>query len=178
MDIHARVDLAAARLRQTCTMDGINEVLAAAFADLFRIDGFGYEPRSAPALYAEGITRGFYSTAHSQLEPDHRECAVIALLVQQQADANLALHLFIGLMSGLRARDVADLVFLAGVYAGTNVLTAGLHVLAKTFYAVICAADAGTTTPADVFATILRAYPDPAYDAARDALRKLAATPC
>lgn len=178
MDIHARVDAAADRLRQTCTRDAINQTLAAAFADLFRLNGFSYEPRSAPALYAEGITRAFYSTGHEQLEPDHRECAVIALLVAQQADVNLALHLFIGLMSGLRARDVADLVFLAGVYAGANVLTAGLHVLAKTFDAVLQSANAGAATPADVFAKILRAYPDPAYDDARAALRKLAATPC
>jgi alkylhydroperoxidase/carboxymuconolactone decarboxylase family protein YurZ len=177
MGIQTRVEAAVRQLSPTCTLDAINDVLAAAFVDLFKIGGYAVDLRSSPGLYTEAIRRGFYATGQQMLRPEYRECAVVALLASEEAEANLALHLFIALMAGIAADDVVDIIFLTGVYCGVNVLTKSLRVVAKTFDAIIAAADARLTAPAKVFEKILSEFPDPMFDEARKRLREFTATP-
>jgi alkylhydroperoxidase/carboxymuconolactone decarboxylase family protein YurZ len=177
MDVQAKVDEAALKLRPTCTLDAINDTLNAAFGDYFQTVGHPLDPSSSVARYSEAIRLGFYDRDHQVLPARERETALIPLLAGQYAEDNLAIHVFIGLMAGLRAREVVDLVYLAGVYCGVNVLTRSLRVVTKTFDAVLtAAAAAGPRAPRDVLLEIGKRFPDaPFFAAARGELQKLAA---
>ncbi len=175
MDIQAKVAAAIATLRPSCGRDAINDLLAAGFEGLLATNGLGVGNRSPGGLYVSAMKTGFYSGNPQGLQPDQREIAVLSILTVQGADANLALHVFIALASGITVADVLDVVLLAGMYSGANLLTQAMRVVTKTFAAIIGAADARATGPAAVFKCIMEAFPDQQLDDAREFLRKMAA---
>ena len=82
--------------------------------------------------------------------------------------------MFIALVNGITPAEVVHIMFLTGVYGGVNVLTNALRIVAKTFDAVIAAADAPPTATGDrsaitgeVIQKVLSAFPDPKYDEAK-----------
>ena len=157
MSYQQDVDDAAAKLRDAFTTDDVNHALGTAFTTVLQASGFQVDMSSAPGMYIEAVRSGFYDRSTQLLPGRYRECAVVALLASQGADANLGYHLFIALMVGISANDVYDILLLTGVYAGVNRLTAALGVARTTFDAVIYAAHDGVKTPGDVFARIKKA---------------------
>jgi alkylhydroperoxidase/carboxymuconolactone decarboxylase family protein YurZ len=174
MDIQARVAAAVAVLRPSCGRDAINDVLAAGFEQVLATNGLAVDVRSPAGQYVSALKSGFYAGNPQRLSPEFRECAVLAVLTAQGADVNLALHVFIALASGIAVSDVTDVVLLAGMYAGTNLMTQAMRVVTKTFSALLKAADSRAVGPLKVFEFILAEFPDPALDEARAHLRKLA----
>jgi len=174
-EIHPRVDSAVRKLnRSGVTPDAINEALAAALVDLFEVNGQAVSRDSPYSHYSEAMRLGFYTEKDPLLRGDRREYVVLALLASQQAEGNLGLHVFIALMNGISPADVVNIMFLTGVYGGVNVLTNALRIVAKTFDAVIAAADAPPTATGDrsaitgeVIQKVLSAFPDPKYDEAK-----------
>jgi len=174
-EIHPRVDAAVRKLsKRGVTSDAINEALAAAFVDLFEVNGQAVRPSSPYGNYSDGIRLGFYTDRDPLLRSDRREYVVLTLLASEQAERNLGLHVFIALVNGITPAEVVHIMFLTGVYRGINVLTNSLRVVAKTFDAVIAAADASPTATGDrsaitgeVIQKVLSAFPDPKYDEAK-----------
>jgi len=167
MDIHARVVAAVETLKPTCGREAINEAMAAGFEGLFATNGFATDVRSPAGLYVSAMRTGFYAGNPQHLSPEFRECVVLAVLVVQGADVNLALHVFIALASGISVADVLDVVFLAGMYSGANLLSQSMKVVTKAFSAIIAAADAKATGPAAVFQHIAAQFTDARPDDAR-----------
>jgi Carboxymuconolactone decarboxylase family len=171
-EIHPRVDAAVAKImRSGVTPDAINQALVALFVDLFEVNGQLVRRGSPYSDYSEVIRLGFYTEQGALLRVDRREYVILPLLAMQQAERNLGLHVFIALVNGMTPAEVVNVMFLTGVYAGTNVLTNSLRVVAKAFDAIIAAADAippdRPATVIDVLQKIMSAFPDPEYDAAR-----------
>jgi hypothetical protein len=157
MNYQEQVDDAVARLLGTFTVDDVNDALGVAFTAGFRTSGFSVNPTSPPGMYIEAVRNGFYNRATELVPGRYRECAVVALLASQGADANLGYHLFIAAMVGISVNDVYDILLLTGIYAGVSRLTAALRVARATFDEVINAANQGDKTPGEVFARIKKA---------------------
>ena len=173
MDIQAQVVAAVKQLKPICTPEAINKALAGLFAGLFKLNGQTVESLSPVDLYTQALQRGFYTSNNPMLDSKYRECAVVALLASQEAEANLALHVFIALMINITPAEVVNIVFLTGVYSGVNVLTKSLRVVAKTFAAVIAAAaEAQPTTAEKVINRVLGAFPDQPFEDAKAILLK------
>lgn len=170
MTIQDRVQDAMAVLGPSCSLPAIDTVLRDMFSGAFTVGGYGTTHRAAPDLYIRAVAEGFYSSKTQVLPSRDRECALVALLASQGADTNLALHLFIALAAGVPVDDVIDLLFLAGVYCGANVLTTSLRVATKTFEAIIQAAADGVQGPRAVFRAIAARFPDRDFDLARERL--------
>lgn len=170
MDIDARIDTAIKVLKAGCTPDKINEAMANGFEGLLATNGFATNNRSPGGLFVSAMKTGFYANNPAGLSIEHRECAVLAVLVVQGADVNLALHVFIALASGIPVADVRDIVLLAGMYSGANLLSQAMKVVTKTFSAIIKAGDARAQSPAEVFKLIMDEFPDDELAAAREHL--------
>jgi len=173
MDIQAKVAAAVAALKPSCGRDAINDLLASGFEALLTTNGLGVTSRTPGGLYVSAMKTGFYSGNPQGLQPEQREIAVLSILTLQGADANLALHVFIALASGITVADVLDTILLAGMYSGANRLTQAMRVVTKTFAAIIKSADGHVTGPAAVFECIMEEFPDPEFAAARTFLSKL-----
>lgn len=156
-----KVAEAVAMLRPTCGRDAINDALAHAFEQSFAANGFATDVRSPVGQYISAMRNGFYAGDPQRLSPEQREIAVIAVLVAQGADVNLALHVFIALASGISVADVLQVVLLAGMYSGTNLLTQANRVVAKTFAALLKAADGRAVGPTNVFQCIIQEFATP-----------------
>ena len=174
MRIQQRVDDAVRQLRPTCAPDTINTTLHGLFKDVVHRSGYEWGPLTAPALYEGAIRQAFYTDGQQVLDPQTRETVILPLLAAQGAELNLALHVFIALVSHLTADQVLSIMLLTGVYSGVNVFTNSLRVVMKTFDAILKAVDAGFTTPIEVIGVISKEFPDAANEAARDRLGKIA----
>ena len=80
--------------------------------------------------YIQAIRTAFYDK--SRMQPRDREICLIGILAARGAGLNLALHIYIGLMEGLSPDDVADVIFLAGIYMGVDVMSDGLDTTLRT----------------------------------------------
>lgn len=150
------VATAAGKLQKTCTSKGINQGLALLSSKLLEDVGSPAAPGSPLELYTRAVQGGFYSDK-PLLDAKYRECSVLALLVSQGAEVNLALHVFIALMVGLTPDEIVNIVFATGIYCGVNRFTSSLGVVEKAFNAVIQAANDGENTartPLGVFKRI------------------------
>jgi alkylhydroperoxidase/carboxymuconolactone decarboxylase family protein YurZ len=67
-------------------------------------------------------------TTRSRLSEEDRERCTIALLAAQGEKQNLAVHVYMGLMVGISPEEIADVIFLAGIYGGVPAITDGLRV--------------------------------------------------
>jgi alkylhydroperoxidase/carboxymuconolactone decarboxylase family protein YurZ len=85
--------------------------------------------------YVEEVHHLFHSknpsdrrTTRSRLSEEDRERCTIAILAAKGEEENLAIHVYIALMIGISPEEIADVIFLAGIYAGVPAVTDGLDV--------------------------------------------------
>jgi alkylhydroperoxidase/carboxymuconolactone decarboxylase family protein YurZ len=60
------------------------------------------------------------------MQPKDRERCLIAVLASRDAGLNLAIHIYVGLMEGLSPQEIADVIFLGGIYTGVDRISDGL----------------------------------------------------
>jgi Carboxymuconolactone decarboxylase family len=96
--------------------------------------------------YIGSIRTTFYDGSSATIVPKDRERCLIAVLASRDAGLNLALHIYIGLMEGLTPQEIADVIFLSGVYTGVDRISDGLVTEVKTL-GVLVRVIAETATP-------------------------------
>jgi len=82
------------------------------------------------AGYIDAIRHAFYEGA--AMQPKDRERCLIAVLASRDAGLNLAIHIYLGLMADLSAAQIADIIFLGGIYTGVDRISDGLAAEMKT----------------------------------------------
>jgi alkylhydroperoxidase/carboxymuconolactone decarboxylase family protein YurZ len=82
------------------------------------------------AEYISSIRRAFYEG--TAMEPKERERCLIAVLASRDAGLNLAIHIYLGLMERLSPGEIADIIFLGGIYTGVDRISDGLAAEMKT----------------------------------------------
>jgi alkylhydroperoxidase/carboxymuconolactone decarboxylase family protein YurZ len=82
----------------------------------------GLDERTAG--YINAIRSAFYEG--TAMQPRDRERCLIAVLASRDAGLNLAIHIYIGLMEGLSPQEIADVIFLGGIYTGVDRISDGL----------------------------------------------------
>jgi len=102
-----------------------------------------YEPTTA---YIDAIRARFYDHTPTMTAKDRERC-LIAVLVARDAGLNLALHIYIGLMVGLTPQDIADIIFLGGVYTGVDRISEGFF--AETRVLTVLSLIAGNSSSSD-----------------------------
>jgi alkylhydroperoxidase/carboxymuconolactone decarboxylase family protein YurZ len=113
--------------------------------------------------YVEGIARALYPTGTNvaPLAPVDRERCVLALLAARGGRFTLAMHVYVGLMEGLAAEEVAHILLLAGVYAGIGAFADGLQVLVRALAALeTLVAKGGPLDAAAIVPALRTAFPD------------------
>jgi alkylhydroperoxidase/carboxymuconolactone decarboxylase family protein YurZ len=93
------------------------------------------------AKYISAIRRTFYDSSRATMTPKDRERCLIAILSSRDAGLNLALHIYVGLMEDLSPQDIADIIFLGGIYTGVDRISDGLGAAVRTLGALARAAD-------------------------------------
>ena len=76
------------------------------------------------AKYIDAIRKAFYEG--TAMQPKDRERCLIAVLASRDAGLNLAIHIYLGLMEGLSPGEIADIIFLGGIYTGVDRISDGL----------------------------------------------------
>jgi alkylhydroperoxidase/carboxymuconolactone decarboxylase family protein YurZ len=76
------------------------------------------------AKYIDAIRSTFYEG--TAMQPKDRERCLIAVLASRDAGLNLAIHIYLGLMEGLSPGEIADIIFLGGIYTGVDRISDGL----------------------------------------------------
>src|SRR5262245_5906624 len=94
--------------------------------------------------YVNAIRQAFYEG--STMAPRDRERCLIAVLASRDAGLNLAIHIYIGLMEGLLPKEIADIIFLGGIYTGVDRISDGLAAEKRTLTVL-----AGIAVPPKVF---------------------------
>jgi alkylhydroperoxidase/carboxymuconolactone decarboxylase family protein YurZ len=61
-----------------------------------------------------------------RLSAEDRERCIIAILASRGAVRNLGVHIYVALMLGVSPQEIADAIFLAGVYSGVPAVADGL----------------------------------------------------
>jgi alkylhydroperoxidase/carboxymuconolactone decarboxylase family protein YurZ len=83
-----------------------------------------------------GAEKGRRSRSLAGLTDKEREVGLIVLMASQRATMELAIHIYWGLMEGVRPHEIAGLLMLTGVYAGIGRQTAGMKVMRATLLAL------------------------------------------
>jgi len=94
--------------------------------------------------YINAIRSAFYEGC--TMAPSDRERCLIAVLASRDAGFNLAIHIYIGLMTGLSPQEIADVIFLGGIYTGVDRISDGLAAEVRTLTVL-----AGIAVPPRVF---------------------------
>ena len=156
-----------AALRAAYSVDEMHRILGAFFPHV-------HPPTTE---YIAAVMNAFYSEAPpDDAEPRpvlpavDRERCLIAILAGRGADLNFAIHVYMGLMHGLTPEEIANVLFLVGVYTGVDNFAQGLKAeltVLETLAAV--AADGTSLDAAAVLAALQRAFTAPATPPPRDA---------
>jgi alkylhydroperoxidase/carboxymuconolactone decarboxylase family protein YurZ len=94
--------------------------------------------KDAATQYVGAIGSAFYYDADRRaadsglLDETDRERCLIALLASRGRTFELAVHIYLGLMAGVSEAEIRHVLFLAGVYAGSDSFNASLRVLNRT----------------------------------------------
>lgn len=124
-------DVQLARLREGYSSTAMTQVLSSGIPNL-------YSPTSE---YIGAIRSAFYDGGRQTMAARDRERCLIAVLAARDAGLNLALHIYVGLMEGLAPEDIADAVFLGGIYTGVDRISDGLNAELRTLGVLAQAAD-------------------------------------
>jgi alkylhydroperoxidase/carboxymuconolactone decarboxylase family protein YurZ len=109
--------------------------------------------------YISDVRRAFYDSG-SPMQPKDRERCLIAVLAARDAGFNLSLHIYLGLMEGLTPQEIADVIFLCGVYTGVDRISDGLGTLVRTLTTLKTQSEADGTlvsSPSCTVEEVLRA---------------------
>jgi alkylhydroperoxidase/carboxymuconolactone decarboxylase family protein YurZ len=107
-------DVQLATLREAYSREQMTQILSSGMPS-------SYEPTTA---YIDAIRTAFYDRTQ-EMAPKDRERCLIAILVSRDAGLNLALHIYHGLMVGLTPKEIADVIFLGGIYTGVDRISEG-----------------------------------------------------
>ncbi len=126
----------------------MNAILRGTLPDLYA--------RSKP--YIDAILEIFYGQLPDDMHTDRpalsapdRERCIIALLAVQHGGFVLAIHIYLALMLGLSATEIAHILLLAGVYGGVSTFAEGITVAVQTLTKL----EAMTVThPKEVYAAL------------------------
>jgi alkylhydroperoxidase/carboxymuconolactone decarboxylase family protein YurZ len=149
-----------AALRDAYSADEMTRILGAFFPHV-------HPPTTE---YIAAVMNAFYAEpSPDAVEPRpvlpaiDRERCLIAILAGRGADLNFAIHVYMGLMHGLAPDEIANVLFLVGVYTGVDnfaqALKAELTVLGTL---AALAADGSALDPASVLTALQRAFSGPA----------------
>ena len=78
----------------------------------------------------------FFPGGEQAMSAKDRERCLIAVLASRDAGLNLALHIYNGLMAELSPQEIADIIFLCGVYTGVDRISDGLWAEERTLQAL------------------------------------------
>jgi alkylhydroperoxidase/carboxymuconolactone decarboxylase family protein YurZ len=67
------------------------------------------------------------ATQERPLSPEDLERTVIAILAAREPGLELAIHVYLGLMAGLKLEDIAATIHIAGVYTGVDNFAGGMR---------------------------------------------------
>jgi alkylhydroperoxidase/carboxymuconolactone decarboxylase family protein YurZ len=108
--------------------------------------------------YIDAIEHAFYPRGRrddaASIEPfslsiRERELCLLVLLATHQAQYNLAVHIYLGLMESISTQDISNLLLLAGIYSGVPALATGVRTAALTLRTLEKATTANVREPAD-----------------------------
>ncbi len=112
------------------------------------------------ATYIDAIRSAFYDG--TAMRPKDRERCLIAILSSRDAGLNLAIHVYLGLMRGLSPGEIADIIFLGGIYTGVDRMSDGLAAEMKTLTVLAqVATPPGNCKVADVMKALHDAFTAP-----------------
>jgi alkylhydroperoxidase/carboxymuconolactone decarboxylase family protein YurZ len=75
-------------------------------------------------------------TNRPRISAQDRERCIIAILASRGNVRNLAVHIYVALMLNVTPEEIADIIFLAGVYSGVPAVADGLDTQIKTLQAL------------------------------------------
>jgi alkylhydroperoxidase/carboxymuconolactone decarboxylase family protein YurZ len=117
------------------------------------------DPRTA--TYIDAIRRTFYEGTAAMQAKDRERC-LIAVLAARDAGLNLAIHVYLGLMAHLSPGEIADIIFLGGIYTGVDRISDGLAAEMKTLTVLAqVATRPGSCMVADVMRALHDAFTTP-----------------
>jgi alkylhydroperoxidase/carboxymuconolactone decarboxylase family protein YurZ len=93
-----------------------------------------------------------------QIGAPERELCLIALMSAEGMRLELGVHIYWGLMEGLKPKQIAALMTLVGVYAGLDRFNAALGVMTTALRALCTAAEAGKVSVPDVLPILIGAF--------------------
>lgn len=141
------------RLRDQYDAEEMNGLLAAPLPAVY-----------PPALpYVHAIRELFYggSTADmatSRLSAENRERCLLAILATRGPGLNLALHVYLALVSGVSPMEIAHIFLLTGAYSGVDTFAAALQTEAKTLEVLRRKVSEGVARAADVYGALVEAF--------------------
>jgi len=121
---------------------------------------FFAEAHPASLPYVAAIGSVFYAAPDGEPAPRERLAAVdrerclVALLAARGSTVGLAIHIYLALMQGVSAGEVADILFLTGVYTGIDNFAEALKVEIAVLEQMRLLVARGETTPGAVVATL------------------------
>jgi ubiquinone/menaquinone biosynthesis C-methylase UbiE/alkylhydroperoxidase/carboxymuconolactone decarboxylase family protein YurZ/uncharacterized protein YbaR (Trm112 family) len=118
-------------------------------------------PASTP--YIDTIGALFYGgpTANltdAVLNAPNRERCLIALLATRGAGLNLALHIYMALAANVSPEEIAQILLLVGTYSGVDNFAGAIQAEQKTLETLRTVLQAGSATPKEVFAALVKAF--------------------
>ncbi len=120
----------------------------------------GLDDRTADFIAA--IRKAFYDGSAESMSAKDRERCLIAILASRDAGLNLALHVYCGLMEGLSPQEIADVIFLGGIYTGVDRISDGLAAEMRTLGVLACAAvSPPSCTVSQVVSDLMAAFRPP-----------------
>ncbi len=113
------------------------------------------------ATYIDAIRSAFYDG--TEIRPKDRERSLIAILSSRDAGLDLAIHVYLGLMRGLSPGEIADIIFLGGIYTGVDRMSDGLAAEMEKRFTVLAqvATPPGNCKVADVMKALHDAFTAP-----------------
>ena len=101
------------------------------------------------AFYPKGRRDDAASPEPFSLSIRERELCLLVLLATHQAQYNLAVHIYLGLMEDISPLDISNLLLLTGIYSGVPALATGVRTAALTLRALEQAVTRNVREPAD-----------------------------
>jgi alkylhydroperoxidase/carboxymuconolactone decarboxylase family protein YurZ len=112
-----------------------------------------YEPTRP---YIEALRSVFHSkqprdkyTVRRRLSDADRERCIIGILASRGEVKNLGIHIYVALMLRITPSEIADIIFLAGVYSGVPAVSDGLDTMIKVLHLLQAVAEDPATATGD-----------------------------
>jgi len=114
--------------------------------------------------YLDGIGATLYpefdpSGKSTPLPSANRERCLVALLASRSRSLELAIHLYLALVNGVAAAELAHILVATGVYTGVDTIGHAFAVTQTTLETLQKLAKAGKVDPATVLGALAKAFP-------------------